>query len=42
MEGGQAPKFHTTPWGLTRGEGGTGAEEIYEVLHQIIPVALES
>lgn len=39
---GTAHKFHMTSWGLTREEGMTGAEEIYEVLHQIIPVELES
>lgn len=40
--GGQAHKFHTTPWGLTKEEGMTGAEEMYEVLYQIIPIELES
>lgn len=40
--GAQAHKFHTTPWGLPREEGMTGAEEIYEVFCQIIPVELES
>lgn len=39
---GEAQKFHTTPWGLTREEGVTGVEETYEVLHQTTPVELTS
>ena len=38
---GEACKFHTKPWGLTREEGVTGAVETDEVLHQMSPMGLE-
>ena len=38
---GEACKFHTTPWGLTREEGVTGAVETDEVLHQMSLMGLE-